>query len=94
MTGIGQEKEISILGCKVRYNPEQDDSHIAKTVIDLVNKEIISLKTARPQLRDTDVAVLIALKVAKDMVTLENEYKGNIAKLEESLTSAMNILGE
>lgn len=94
MTGIGQEKEISILGCKVRYNPEQDDSHIAKTVIDLVNKEIISLKTARPQLRDTDVAVLIALKVAKDMVTLENEYKGNIAKLEESLTSAINILGE
>ncbi len=94
MTGIGQEKEISILGCKVRYNPEQDDSHIAKTVIDLVNKEIISLKTARPQLRDTDVAVLIALKVAKEMVTLENEYKGNIAKLEDSLTSAMNILGE
>ncbi len=94
MTGIGQEKEISILGCKVRYNPEQEDSHIAKTVIDLVNKEIISLKTARPQLRDTDVAVLIALKVAKEMVTLENEYKVNIAKLEDSMTSAMNILCE
>jgi cell division protein ZapA (FtsZ GTPase activity inhibitor) len=94
MTGIGQEKEISILGCKVRYSPEQDDSHIAKAVIELVNKEIVSLKTARPQLRDTDVAVLIALKVAKDMVSLENEYKGNIAKLEESLNMAMNALGE
>ena len=91
---MSQEKEISILGCKVRYNPEQDDTNIAKAVVELVNNEIISLKTQRPQLRDTDVAVLIALKVAKDMLTLENEYKGNIAKLEESLTLAMNALGE
>lgn len=94
MTGISQEKEISILGCKVRYNPEQDDNNIAKAVVELVNNEIISLKTQRPQLRDTDVAVLIALKVAKDMLTLENEYKGNIVKLEESLNLAMNALGE
>ena len=91
---MSQEKEISILGCKVRYNPEQDDTNIAKAVVELVNSEINSLKSQRPQLRDTDVAVLIALKVAKDMVALENEYKGNIAKLEESLTLAMNALGE
>ncbi len=92
MTQTSQDVEFSVLGCKVRYNPEQNDSHIAKAVIDLVHAEVQQLKAARPLLRDTDVAVLVALKMATEKKQLEDEYKTNLGKLEESLESALEAL--
>lgn len=87
-----QEQEFNVLGCKVKYRPEQNDSHRAKAVIDLVVQEIEELKSKRPMLRDTDVAVLVALKIATDKIELEGEYKNNILKLEESLESALQAI--
>ena len=87
-----QEQEFNVLGCKVKYRPEQSDSHNAKAVIDLVLLEIQELKAKRPMLRDTDVAVLVALKMATEKLELENEYKTNILKLEESLESALQAV--
>jgi cell division protein ZapA (FtsZ GTPase activity inhibitor) len=87
-----QEVEFSVLGCKVKYRPEQNESHIAKAVIDLVLAEIQQLKMNRPQLRDTDVAVLVALKIATEKLQLEEEYKGNILKLEGTLEKALESL--
>ncbi len=87
-----QEVEFSVLGCKVKYRPEQNDSHIAKAVIDRVLAEIQQFKINRPQLRDTDVAVLVALKIATEKLQLEEEYKGNILKLEGTLEKAMESL--
>jgi cell division protein ZapA (FtsZ GTPase activity inhibitor) len=92
MTQMSRDEEFNVLGCKVRYRPEQDDSHIAKAVIDLVHAEVQQLKMSRPQLRDTDVAVLVALKMAKEKMQLEDEYKNNILKLESSLESALQTL--
>lgn len=87
-----QEKEFNVLGCKVKYRPEQNDSHIAKAVIDLVMSEIQDLKMKRPLLKDTDVAVLVALKIATEKMQLEDEYKTNILKLETSLESALELV--
>lgn len=84
-----QEQEFNVLGCKVKYKPEQNDSHNAKAVIDFVMAEIHDLKSKRPMLRDTDVAVLVALKMATEKMQLENEYKENILRLEESLETAL-----
>ena len=92
MTQMSQDIEYNVLGCKVRVRPDQNDSHNAKAVVDLINAEIQQLKISRPQLRDTDVAVLIALKVAKEKMQLEDEYKNNIFKLEESLETALQAL--
>lgn len=87
-----QEQEFDVLGCKVKYRPERHDSHNAKAVIDLVLLEIQELKAKRPLLRDTDVAVLVALKMATEKLELEDEYKMNILKLEESLETALQAL--
>lgn len=84
-----QEQEFNVLGCKVKYRPEQNDSHNAKAVIDLVLAEVEELKSKRPMLRDTDVAVLVALKMATERKQIEDEYKANILKLEESLKMAL-----
>ena len=92
MTKMSQDIEYNVLGCKVRVRPDQNDSYNAKAVIDLVNAEIQQLKTARPLLRDTDLAVLVALKIATEKVQLEDEYKNNILKLEGSLETALQSL--
>lgn len=88
-----QEVEFNVLGCKVKVKPEQNDSHKARAVIDQVMVEIQNLKMQRPGLRDTDVAVLVALKMATEKMQIEDEYKTNIFKLEESLETAMLHLG-
>lgn len=93
MTKMSQEEEFNVLGCKVKLRPEQNDIHIAKAVIDLVDAEVQQLKISRPMLRDTDVAVLVALKMATEKMQLEDEYKNNILKLEKSLESALHALG-
>lgn len=88
-----QEQEFDVLGCKVKYKPTLNDSHNAKAVIDLVISEISELKSKRPGLRDTDVAVLVALKMATEKMQIEDEYKMNILKLEESLKMALQSEG-
>lgn len=87
-----QEVEFSLLGCKVKYRPDQNDGHIALAVIDLLNAEIQQLKNKRPMLKDTDVAILVALKIATEKMQLEEEYKKNIFKLEDSLEHALKSL--
>ncbi|HXH30012.1 MAG TPA: cell division protein ZapA [Bacteriovoracaceae bacterium] len=93
MTQSSQEVEFSVLGCKVKYLPEHSDSHVANAVVNLVESEIRDLKTKRPLLRDTDVAVLVALKIATDKLQLEGEYKKAVLTLEESLESALQAIG-
>jgi cell division protein ZapA (FtsZ GTPase activity inhibitor) len=90
MTQKSQEEEFSVLGCKVRLRPDSKDNN-AKAVIDLVEAEVQQLKKSRPGLRDTDVAVLVALKMATEKMQLEDEYKENILKLESMLTDALDI---
>ena len=87
-----QEQEFNVLGCKVKYRPEQNDSQQAKVVIESVLREVEELKSRRPLLRDTDVAVLVALKFATDKMQLEDEYKNNILKLEQSLETALQAM--
>ncbi len=88
-----QEMEFNVLGCKVKYKPEQNDSEMARAVIDLVMDEVQQLKANRPGLRDTDVSVLVALKMATEKLQIEDEYKKSIFKLEESLETALMSMG-
>jgi cell division protein ZapA (FtsZ GTPase activity inhibitor) len=90
MTQKSQEEEFSVLGCKVRLRPDSNDNN-AKAVIDLVDAEVKQLRLARPGLRDTDVAVLVALKIATEKMQIEDEYKESILKLESLLSSALNV---
>lgn len=92
MTQMSQDIEYNVLGCKVRVTANQNESSNAKAVVDLINAEIQQLKSNRPQLRDTDVAVLVALKMATEKLQLEDDYKQSILKLEESLETALQAL--
>ena len=91
MTDIGQVTDVDILGCQVKLRPNDSDRDVAQAVIKLVSKEVVDLQKARPNLRETDVAVLVALKMATDKVKLENEFKETVLKLERSLEHAVRL---
>jgi len=90
MTDMSQVNEIDILGCRVKTRPEDNDKDIAESVIRLVQREINELQKARPQLKSTDVAVLVALKIATEKVKMEQDFKSEILKIESSLESALS----
>ncbi len=92
MTQMNRENEFNVLGCKVKVRPDTDDGAIAASVIELVNHEINLLRSSRPSLKDTDVAVLVALKIATEKLQLENEYRANICKLEKTLENTMQMI--
>lgn len=92
MTDRGQENEVEILGCRVKTRPEDSDREIAQTVIAQVQNEVAELLKARPSMRQTDVAVLVALKMATEKVKLEQEFKTAVLRLEGSVEQAMSQL--
>ena len=85
-----QEFEFDILGCRVKFRPTDSGLDEAKTVVDLVLGEIQKLKNAKPNLKDTDVAVLVALKIAQEKLQLETDCKNMILSVEEKLQSVVS----
>lgn len=90
MTDLSQVSEIEILGCRVKTRAEDSDNDIAESVIRLVQKEVLELQKARPQLKPADVAVLVALKIATEKVKMEQDFKSVILKIESSVENALS----
>ena len=92
MTDLSQEIDVEILGCRIKIRPEDNERDVARAVVQLVQKEAAELKLARPEMRSTDVAVLVALKMATEKVKLEQEFKTTVLRLEGSMEQAMSQL--
>lgn len=92
MTIKGQENDIEILGCRIKTSSDDTDRDVAQAVISLVQNEVAELQKARPSMRSTDVAVLVALKMATEKVKLENEFKNTVLSLESSMEQALTQL--
>ena len=84
--------EFNILGCQVRLQADSADLEKANAAISVVQDEIDTLKTANPSLKDTDLAVLCALKIATKAQDLEAEYKDNIISLKSGIEEALNFI--
>ncbi len=94
MTVQSEGLEYNILGCNVRVKPDEADHNNAKQAIDRVNEEIELLKKANPSLKDLDLAVLTALKLASARNELETEYKENVFALRSGISDALNFIEE
>lgn len=85
MTDVSQSFEFNVLGCRIKYNPTEEDKLIAKSVVDLVSREVEEIKKARPTLKDTDVAVLVALKFASEKLQMEKDFKETVIEIESTI---------
>lgn len=86
--------EFSILGCRVRLNddgPKRQDALKAK---DLVMSEVEETSRKAPTLKDLDVAVLTALKLANRLVEIERDYRKDIEHLDKLVAKTLGELKE
>ena len=87
--------DYDILGYKVKLSADGDNTQVgAKEVVDMVLKHTQIIKKQCPQLERGEVAVLAALALAKEKLALSSEYKDNIAHLEVTASSALNLIEE
>lgn len=94
MTANNEGLEFNILGCQIRIKPDEARDKQAKRAIDIVTKEIESLKKSNSKLSDLDCAVLTALKVASDKLDVESEYKETALALKSGISDALNFIEE
>jgi cell division protein ZapA (FtsZ GTPase activity inhibitor) len=94
MTVKNEGLEYNILGCPIRMKANEGDSTSAKLAVDLVNKEIETLRGQNPSLKDIETAGLVALKLASEKIEIEGEYKENVFSLRSGITDALNFIEE
>lgn len=92
MTNEFKGFEYNILGCPVRLKSGESDFNTAKLAVDMVNKEIESLRLKSPNLSNTDIAVLTALKLASDKVHGDVEFKTSLSTLKSGIREAIDFL--
>jgi len=81
--------EFNILGCQVKLAGDSDNNIEAQDIINLVEKEASSIKAHMPDISDHQLAVLTSLKIAREKLTGETEFKGNLSQLKMGLNEAL-----
>jgi cell division protein ZapA (FtsZ GTPase activity inhibitor) len=84
-----------ILGYKIKLSAETDQSKVrANEIVDMVLEHTERIKKECPHLERGEIAVLAALTIAKNHLALSGEYKDNIAELEMTAHTALNLIEE
>jgi len=87
--------EFDVLGYTVTFRPCIDEGQVAPEVIlDYVRKEANIIKRNSPSLDSGQIAVLLALKLAKENFDLKNDFKENIDRLQASASDALQYFEE
>ena len=89
---MNQNLEFNILGSTVRVRTDDQNNTNAQAAVDLLNDAISSIKSANPSLKDIDVAVLSALKLATKSLEIESEYKENVFALKTGIEDALHYV--
>ena len=93
MTENKKVLEYKILGSTVRIASDTAGD-TAVEAVNLVREEIKSLRDSNRVLKDIDIAVLVALKMASERINVSSEYKENILSLRAGVSDALNVVNE
>lgn len=90
------ELDFEVLGYKVRLRPNTEASNQVhpKEVLRLVEREAQSIREVSGELENGKLALLVALKLATDKLSLEREYKDNINQLQAVAGDALQFIEE
>lgn len=87
------DSEFNVLGFKVKLAPGDDgEREIASQAVDMVLEEIQKIKKEASHLDDKQVAILVALKLAKEKLAIAEEYKINVGQLKSEAREALQFL--
>lgn len=88
-------KEFNILGHNIKLKESQEIGAISPDdVVAFVRNDAIKIKQASPNLKDSQIAVLLALQYASEKATLEKEYKESIFEFEKMTSEALQFIEE
>lgn len=87
--------EFDVLGLKVKLRDSETPQGVSpKDIIDLVTKESNKILDKNPGLNSGQVAVLVALQLASERLTIEKQYQSDIEKFEQVASSALQYIEE
>ena len=88
-------KEYNVLGHNIRLKESDDKDTVSPDeVVSFVNGEIDAIKQSAPNLADSQVAVLVALKLAQEKLSLEKDFKHNMNSLQQTAREALKLVEE
>lgn len=86
------QTEFNILGCSIRVKSGEDSDKKALEAINLLNDEIVKVKSKSPNMKSIDVAVLSALNLANKCLETQGEYRENIFALKAGVEDALQYV--
>lgn len=92
MTVNNKGLEFNILGSQVRLSAHESEDTKAKLAVDLVQSEVEKLKGQNSRLKDTDIAVLVALKMATEKLSVEEDFKDSVTSLKTGINEALEFI--
>ncbi|MAZ48362.1 MAG: hypothetical protein CME65_07355 [Halobacteriovoraceae bacterium] len=89
---VNQNSEHNILGCNVRISADNNNNEMALASVKLLKEEILKLREQKPGLREIDLAVMSALRIASRLQEVEADFKNSISDLKSGVEDAMEYI--
>lgn len=88
-------KEFEVLGYKVKLREQGDSTGVsASEVVDLVKRESDKIMVKAPHLSNGEVALLVALQMAKENIEINQQFQSDLGSLKEKAGQALNLIEE
>lgn len=84
--------DYKVLGSQIRIDNQAGSDGRAKRALDAVNEKVNSLKSSRPNLKDLDIAVLAALHMASEKITMEDDMRRLLSNMDQGIKSALDCV--
>jgi cell division protein ZapA (FtsZ GTPase activity inhibitor) len=95
MNSKQEDLDFDVLGFKVRFRPDQfANEQTAHDIVDYVREEANKIKDRVPHLNQGQVAILTALQIASEKVSMESECKDAIEQLQVTAGDALKFIEE
>ncbi|OUR93671.1 hypothetical protein A9Q84_19595 [Halobacteriovorax marinus] len=90
-----EEKEFNVLGYSIKLTAQEDETQVsAEETVGYVQQIAEEIRLKSPQLEAGQVAVLAALKIANERLTIERDFEQNISKLHSTACDALQFIEE
>jgi hypothetical protein len=95
MNSKQENLDFEVLGFKVKFRPDQfANDKIAEEIVNYVREESAKIKDRVPQLDQGQVAILTALQIASEKLSMESECKDAIEQLQVTAGDALKFIEE
>ncbi len=95
MSSKESNQDFEVLGTKISVRPtETKNGASAEDVVAYISERANNIKDSNPSLGKSETAILLALELAHQKLSLEKEYKEQISKFESAAKDAYQFIDQ